>query len=200
MTTTGSWLNTRWRGTAAAHAQITPWIAANWEELLGSAVIVRLLRRNGSQRGLGRPAAAMAGSRLDETVGDSGGRLHVSRSGSKRTTGARAVTIVSYGNVKQLALASVCDGDGAAFRERERNRKTLRLSGGAKSTYFDKPARQRPQVPIQSTARAGFARFGYHRFCGSSSGGRELWRQATAVARWAPTCAGAHQNCAASLP
>jgi hypothetical protein len=45
----------------------------------------------------------MAGSRLDETVGDSGGRLHVSRSGSKQTTGARAATVVSYSNVKQPA-------------------------------------------------------------------------------------------------
>lgn len=45
----------------------------------------------------------MAGSRLDETVGDSGGRLHVSWSGSKQTTGARAVTVVSYSNVKQPA-------------------------------------------------------------------------------------------------
>jgi hypothetical protein len=52
--------------------------------------MVRLLRRNGSQRGLEKPAAAIAGSRLDETIGDSGGRLHVSRSGSKQKTGARA--------------------------------------------------------------------------------------------------------------
>lgn len=48
--------------------------------------MVRLLRRNGSQRGLEKPAAAIAGSRLDEKIGDSGGRLHVSRSGSKQET------------------------------------------------------------------------------------------------------------------
>lgn len=45
----------------------------------------------------------MAGSRLGETVGDSSGRLHVSRSGSKQKTGAQAVTVVSYSNVKQPA-------------------------------------------------------------------------------------------------
>lgn len=63
----------------------------------------------------------------------------------------------------------------------------------------DEPVRQRPQVPIHKAARAGFARFGYHRTL------RQL--------RWARTvetghcsgalgtnCAGAHQNSAASLP
>lgn len=62
---------------------------AKAEPFLWSAATVRLLRRNGSQRGLEKPAAAIAGSRLDETIGDSGGRLHVSRSGSKQKPGAR---------------------------------------------------------------------------------------------------------------
>ena len=66
----------------------------------------------------------MAGSRLDETVGDNGGRLHVSRSGSKQTTGARAVKVLSYGNVKQPVLESICDSERATFKERGRSERT----------------------------------------------------------------------------
>lgn len=81
-----------------------------------------LSRRNGSPRGLGRPVAAKAGSRLDETVGDvgdSGGRLHVSRSGSKQKTGVRIAPVVSYSNAKQPMLESVCKGDGQRSESEE---------------------------------------------------------------------------------
>lgn len=142
----------------------------------------------------------MAGSRLDKTVGDNGGRLHVSRSGSKQTTGAGAVTVESYDNMKQPALLSVGDGDEQQRAESER--RAGKLCGFPEAPDLLILTSQHAsglRYPFKRQLELASRGFGYHRFCGSS-GGRELWRPAAAVARWAPTCAGAHQNSAASLP
>jgi hypothetical protein len=137
----------------------------------------------------------MAGSGLDETVGDSGGRLHVSRSGSKQTTGARTVTAVSYSNVKQ----SICDGDEQYSGSRE---------GAGKHCGFP----EAPDLLISIRQRASGLRYPFKRQLELAS--RDLGTTAFAAAQVGEHCGArplqwrvGHQpapvptkNSAASLP
>lgn len=69
---------------------------------------------------LGRPVAAKAGSRLDET-----GRRQ-RRAAARQSVGQQAedlarelVAVVSYNNTKQLVLESICKGDGQRSESEE---------------------------------------------------------------------------------
>ena len=105
----------------------------------------------------------MAGSLLDETAGDNGRRLHVSRSGSKQKTGARAVTAFSYSNVKQPVLELIRDSERATFKERGRNEKESGFPKAPDLLILTSQRASGLRYPFIEQLELASRSFGYHR-------------------------------------
>jgi hypothetical protein len=106
----------------------------------------------------------------------------------------------SYSDVKQPALESIRDGDGSSVqRARKEQENTVAFRRRPIYLFLTSQRASGLRYPFKGQLELAPRGLGTTALC-SSSGGRELWGQANAVARWAPTCTGAHQKSTASLP
>lgn len=156
--------------------------------MLRSAAFVRLLRRNGSQRGLGKPGCSEGGvtiGRDDRRQRRAAARQSVGQQADDRT-GARAVTVVSYSSKMQSTSRWICDGDGAIVGQRGEQENTAPFR--RRPIYLFRPASAPAASGTHSNKELELASraLGTTAFAAAQVG-ENCGDQSIAVARWAPT-------------